>query len=43
LPVDVFALCRSREWRTEAQTLYVVWDDTRVTREDCEALLGPVT
>jgi hypothetical protein len=26
----------------EARTLCVVRNDTRVTREDCEALLGPV-
>ncbi len=42
LPVDVFAFCRSRGWRAEAQTFYAVWDDTRVTREECEALLGPL-
>jgi hypothetical protein len=43
LPVDVFALCRSRGRRKEAQTSYAGWEDTRVACDQCEALLGPLT
>jgi hypothetical protein len=42
LPVDILALCQSRGWRAEVRTLYAVWDDTRTTRDDCEALFGTI-
>jgi hypothetical protein len=42
LPVDVLALCRSRGWRSEARTHYAVWEEERVSRDQCEALLGPL-
>jgi hypothetical protein len=42
LPVDLLALCRARGWRSEAQTYYAVWEEDRVTQDECEALLGPL-
>lgn len=42
LPVDVFALCRSRGWRSELHTYYAAWETDRVSRVECESLLGPL-
>ena len=43
LPVDLIALCRSRGLRSDMHTYWAVWDEDRIDRGTCEALLGPLS